>query len=244
MTKSRDCFWIVLENYGKKHPSRGSNQTAYDIVRNHLTLPNNISKLRAWIRIALTKKILVQELQKAVGIVKKIEICYYKWSVTRNDTFNTWLAVVDSLIKIDFNFLVKESNLNLADKPFRWAELIDAEGLHLDRYAPYLSLDNQDNSQIEDDMDMDKSLVRQIGFLEDENIRLRRSVLQQLNHNSKADAFIEDLSIKLKESQKYASQLEEEIQRLQKIKFELDESIKAHESTNQSLLKQFNALTK
>lgn len=76
MIKSRDCFWIVFENYEKKNPSNGSNQTAYDIVRNHLNLPNNMSKLRAWIRISLAKKILVSELQKAVGIVKKLELCF------------------------------------------------------------------------------------------------------------------------------------------------------------------------
>lgn len=243
--KSRDCFWVILENYAKKNPSRGSNQTAYDIVKNHLSLPNNISKLRAWIRIALTKKILVTELQKAVGIVKKIDICYYKWSITRNDTFNTWLSVVDSLIKIDFNFLVKESSLNLSDKPIKWKELIDDNGLHLEKYAPYLSLETKDDSQYgEEDLDVHKAIIRQIGFIEDENIRLRRSVLQQLNQNSKADAIIEDLRSKLRESQSYVAQLEEQIQRLQIIKFELEERIFAHESTNQSLLKQFNSLNK
>lgn len=244
MIKSRDCFWIVLENYGKKNPSNGSNQTAYDIVRNHLNLPNNISKLRAWIRIALAKKILVSELQKAVGIVKKLELCFYKWSITRNDTFNTWLIVVDSLIKIDFNILVKESTLNLSNKQVKWIELIDAHGLHLDKYAPYLSLDNNEVRDCMDETDFDKNLIRQIGFLEDENIRLRRSVLQQLNHNTKSDVLIEDLSSKLKASQTYAKNLEEETQRLQKIKYNLEEKIIAHESTNQSLLKQFNSLHK
>ena len=234
-----------MENYGKKNPSNGSNQTAYDIVRNHLNLPNNMSKLRAWIRIALAKKILVSELQKAVGIVKKLELCFYKWSITRNDTFNTWLTVVDSLIKIDFNILIKESTLNLSDKPIKWIELIDADGLHLDKYAPYLSLDTKEVKDYGgDEADFDKDLIRQIGFLEDENIRLRRSVLQQLNHNSKADVFIEDLSSKLKASQNYIKNLEEETLRLQKIKYELEERIIAHESTNQSLLNQFNTLNK
>lgn len=200
--------------------------------------------MRAWIRIALAKKILVSELHKAVEIVKKLELCFYKWSITRNDTFNTWLTVVDSLSKIDFNILVKESTLNLSNKPIKWTELIDVDGLHLDKYAPYLSLDHEEDSTVGDDFDVHKTLIRQIGFLEDENIRLRRSVLQQLNHNSRADAFIEDLSSKLKSSQNYATTLEEEVQRLQKIKHELEERIIAHESTNQSLLKQFNSLNK
>jgi hypothetical protein len=233
-----------LENYGKKQPSNGSNQTAYDIVRNHLILPNNISKLRAWIRIALAKKILVSELQKAVGIVKKLELCFYKWSITRNDTFNTWLTVVSSLTKIDFNILVKESTLNLSNNPIKWTELIDADGLHLDKYVPYLSLDFEEDCNSKDDFDVQKTLIRQIGFLEDENIRLRRSVLQQLNHSSKADSYIEDLGSKLKTSQNYAATLEEEVQRLQRIKHELEERIIAHESTTQSLLKQFNSLNK
>lgn len=244
--KSRDCFWVVLENYGKKNPSKGSNQTAYDIVRNHLSLPNNISKLRAWIRIALTKKILVPELRKAIGIVKRIDYCYYKWSVTRNDTLNTWLSVIESLNKIDFNLLVKESTLNLSDSQINWSELIDSDGnLHLDRFAPYLNLDFEDNSiKIGEEGEIDKVLLRQVGFLEDENMRLRRSVLQQMNHNSRSDALIEDLTSRLNESKIYSSQLEEEVQRLQKMKFELEERIAAHELTNKSLLKQFNNLNK
>lgn len=233
-----------MENYGKKHPSLGSNQTAYDIVRNHLSLPNNISKLRAWIRIALTKKILVSELRKAIEVVKKLDHCYYMWSVTRNDTFTSWLTVVDSLNMVDFNFLVKENALNLSDKPIKWTELIDSNGLHLENFAPYLSLEVKDESQLGDDVDIDKTLLRQIGFLEDENIRLRRSVLQQLNRNSKADDFIEDITFKLKECRTYSVNLEEEVQRLQKIKVELEERISAHEATNESLLKQFYNMKK
>ena len=246
MIKSRDCFWVVLENYGKKYPSRESNQTAYEIVRNHLTLPNNISKLRAWIRIALTKKILVQELRKAIGIVKKIDQCYYKWSITRNDALNTWLTVIESLNKIDFNLLVKESTLNLSDSLVNWSELIDSSGnLHLEIFAPYLNLDIEDNLlKIGDDSEIDKVLMRQVGFLEDENMRLRRSVLQQMNHNSRSDALIDDLAKKLGESKNYAVQLEEEVQRLQILKFELEERVSAHELTNKSLLKQFNKLNK
>ena len=227
--KQRDCFWVVLENYGKKFPSKESNQTAYDIVRNHLCLPNNMSKLRAWIRIALTKKILVLELKNALGIVKKIDQCYYKWSVARNDMFNSWLTVISSLNKIDFNLLVKESTLNLSEKSIKWEQIIDSDGFHLERFAPYLNMDN--NNNITDDSkvleeNLDKLLLRQVGFLEDENIRLRRSVLQQLNQNI----------------QNYSKQLEIEVQRLQKIKFDHEEQISAHELTNQSLLKQFNDL--
>ena len=235
-----------MENYGKKHPSRGSNQTAYDIVRNHLSLPNNISKLRAWIRISLTKKIMVPELRKAIGIVKRIDYCYYKWSVTRNDTLNTLLSVIDSLNKIDFNLLVKESTLNLSDSLINWAELIDSYGnLHLERFAPYLNLEIEDNSlKIDSEVEIDKVLLRQIGFLEDENMRLRRSVLQQMNHNSRSDVLIEDLTLKLNESKNYSCQLEEEVQRLQKNKFELEERLTAHELTNKSLLKQFNKINK
>lgn len=233
-----------MENYGKKNPSLGSNQTSYDIVRNHLSLPNNISKLRAWIRISLAKKILVSELKKAIVIVKKLEQCYYKWSVTRNDTLTSWLAVVESLNKIDFNLLVKENTLNLSDKSIRWSELIDSDGLHLEKFAPYLSLEVKDEYHFEDGNDMDKVLLRQIGFLEDENIRLRRSVLQQLNYNSKADSIISDLNLKLKESKIHSDNLEEEVQRLQKHKYQLEEKILAHELTHESLLKQFNSIKK
>lgn len=221
--KQRDCFWIVLENYGKKNPSTGSNQTAYDIVRNHLSLPNNLSKLRAWIRIALTKKILVAELKRSLSIVRKPEQCYYKWSVTRNDTFNTWLNVVDSLNKIDFNLLVKESTLNLSERPIKWTELFDSEGFHLERFAPYLSLDLKEEIKGFEDSDIDKVLLRQLGFSEDENIRLRRSVLHQLNLNSKAESMIEDLKVELDKKNSYVIKLEEEIQRLQKLKYELEE---------------------
>lgn len=234
----------MLENYGKKNPSRGSNQTAYDIVRNHLSLPNNISKLRAWIRISLAKKILVPELRKAIGIVKRIDHCYYKWSITRNDTLNTWLTVIESLNRVDFNLLVKESTLNLSDPQINWSELLDSDGnLHLERFAPYLNLEN-DSLKIEEEVEIDKVLLRQVGFLEDENMRLRRSVLQQMNHNSRSDSLIEDLNKKLCDSKTYACQLEEEVQRLQKIKFELEERLSAHELTNRSLLKQFNNLNK
>lgn len=244
MIKQKDCFWIVLENYSKKHPSKDSNQTAFDIVKNHLSLPNNISKLRAWIRIGLTKKILVSELRSSIRIVKKIEQCYYKWSITRNDTFNTWLTVVESLNNIDFNLLVKESTLNLNDKDINWETLIDSTGLHLDRFAPYLGLENNndDNGKLSEDVDLDKSMLRQIGFLEDENIRLRRSVLQQLNINTKSESIIEDLTKKLQETQNYANQLEAEVQRLQKNEFELKEKISMHEATTQNLMKQFKHL--
>ena len=78
--------------------------------------------------------------------------------------------------------------------------------------------------------------------MEDENIRLRRSVLQQLNQNTKSESAIADLTTKLQEIQNYSKQLEIEVQRLQKIKFDHEEQISAHELTNQSLLKQFNDL--
>ena len=204
-----------------------------------------MSKLRAWIRIALTKKILVLELKNALGIVKKIDQCYYKWSVARNDMFNSWLTVISSLNKIDFNLLVKESTLNLSEKSIKWEQIIDSDGFHLERFAPYLNMDN--NNNITDDSkvleeNLDKLLLRQVGFLEDENIRLRRSVLQQLNQNTKSESAIADLTTKLQEIQNYSKQLEIEVQRLQKIKFDHEEQISAHELTNQSLLKQFNDL--
>lgn len=209
-------------------------------------MPNNLSKLRAWIRISLAKKILVPELRKAIGIVRRIDHCYYNWSITRNDTLNTWLSVIESLNKVDFNLLVKESTLNLSDPPINWSELLDSHGnIHLEIFAPYLNLDFDDNSlKIEDQAEIDKVLLRQVGFLEDENMRLRRSVLQQMNHNSRSDSLIEDLNRKLCESKSYTCQLEEEVQRLQKFKFELEERLSAHELTNKSLLKQFNNLNK
>ena len=65
-----------------------------------------------------------------------------------------------------------------------------------------------------------------------------------MNHNSRSDVLIEDLTLKLNESKNYSCQLEEEVQRLQKNKFELEERLTAHELTNKSLLKQFNKINK
>lgn len=156
----------------------------------------------------------------------------------RNDTLNTLLSVIESLNRIDFNLLVKESTLNLLETPINWIKIIDSSGnINLDMFAPYLSLSIEEETNFED---FDKVLVRHVGFLEDENIRLRRSVLQQMNQSARSDVLIEELSVKLSESKKYSLQLEEEVQRLQKIKFELEERISAHEMTNKSLLNQFN----
>lgn len=158
----------------------------------------------------------------------------------RNDSFSTWLSVLDSLNQIDFNLLVKETTLNLSDRSVNWKELIDSNNaLHIERYVPYLNLDfsEDENLKIINNGDNEKNdiiFIRQIGFLEDENIRLRRSILQQLNYNSLADAQLTELTTKFEESKLYAVQLELEVQRLYKIKFELEEQISANEATNKN----------
>jgi hypothetical protein len=214
--KAKDCFWAVLENYAKKVPCKESNQSAYDIVQNHLTLPNNISKLRAWIRISLTKKMLVTDIKNAVSVVKKIEGCYFKWSITRNDTFSAWLSVIKSLDRVDFNLLVKESTLNLSDRSVDWLRLIQGNKIFLDRFVPYLNIYSEEDEILKGESNLDKELVRQIGFVEDENIRLRKLIHQQFNTNSKLEIDLNCIMQELSTVKLYVSDLECEVIRLQK----------------------------
>ena len=170
--KKTGCFWTILENYERKRAS-SVNQSAFEIVKKHLSLPNEKSKVRAWIKIGLTKKVLTSEIREAIRVIVNIEKCYHEWAFLRSESFSTFLSAIDSLnSRVDFNFVVKEHLLNLSNKPTKWKGLVDSEGLHLEVIAPYLQLDLPDNTaDVGYVQTADRTLIRQVGFLEDENVR-------------------------------------------------------------------------
>lgn len=213
MNKRVSCFWTILENYDRKKDAADANQSAFEIVKKHLSLPNDRSKLRAWIRMALTKKVLKVEIRESLRAVKHIERCYYEWAFLRSDAFGAFLTAVDSLSQVDFNFVVKEHLLNMSDKNIKWRALVDASGLHLEAIAPYLRLEFDkefDEAEIGDlAVSADRRLIRQVGFLEDENVRLRKSVLFQMNENSVLERRVSELEHEVQQLKRQLEQSEE-----------------------------------
>ncbi len=210
-------------------------------MKKHLSLPNGKSKIRAWIKIALTKKVLTPEIKDTIRVIHNIEKCYHEWSFLRSEAFAAFLTAIDGLTShVDFNFVVKEHLLNLSSKAIKWKGLIDNDGLHLETVAPYLRIDLP-SSTVECSSDIqnaDKILIRQVGFLEDENARLRKSVLSQLNENAVLEQKLSDFQSKKEETDAYVKELEEEVQRLNRVKYELEEEISASELQNKTLLSQ------
>lgn len=212
INKRISCFWTILENYDRKKDAADANQSAFEIVKKHLSLPNDKSKLRAWIRMALTKKVLKSEIRESLRAVKHIERCYFEWAFLRSDAFGAFLTAVDSLSQVDFNFVVKEHLLNLSDKNIKWRALIDPSGLHLEAIAPYLRLEfdkDFDEAEMGDlAVSADRRLIRQIGFLEDENVRLRKSVLFQMNENSVLERRVAELEQEVQQLKRQLDQKE------------------------------------
>jgi hypothetical protein len=237
-SKKTGSFWAILGNYERKRVS-SANQSAFEIVKKHLSLPNEKSKIRAWIRIALTKKVLTLEIKESIRVLLDIEKCYHDWAFLRSESFSAFLSAVDSLSdRVDFNFVVKEHLLNLSSKPIKWKGLVDSEGLlHLETIAPYLRLDFATSVAEENGVQSaDKALIRQVGFLEDENVRLKKSVLVQLNENAGLEQRLFDLQVKKDQADLYVKTLEDEVQRLNRVKYELEEEISARELQNRTLL--------
>lgn len=245
--KGRGTLWELIRRVGRRG---GASATAMENVRHFSSLKNSSARLRAWIRLAMIGKTLATDLTFLIDNEGHlITECYEEWSCIRSDVFQPILALISTLDAIDFNLFVKEEDIPKNEFINEWMGLFANDQINFDRLNPpvYISIgllriNSMRSSSIlsqgrpatpEDDI-----LLHRLALLNDENSRLRRSLVAQINQRA---YFQEEYS----RSQKKCAaalhelhQMTEERNQFRGRAKELSSLVEAHEQSNVALQRQ------